>query len=108
MDDWGENWSPGSGEDLPEGVSPDYDDWLPDLPLWMDDGVLPKFGQAPNQGSPLVLDLGTAGIELTSVNGPDSVYWDIDQDGMAESSIEERDRDYVGIYAPFWNCTIYA
>ena len=48
--------------------------------------VRDDVGLAENKGSPLVLDLGELGIDLTSSAGSDSVYWDIDQDGMAETS----------------------
>jgi Ca2+-binding RTX toxin-like protein len=50
------------------------------------EGVLGGFGDGENTGSPLVLDLDGDGIELATVNGSGSVYWDIDQDGFAEAS----------------------
>ena len=41
--------------------------------------------QSEATGSPLVLDLDGDGIELTALEGS-SVYWDLDQDGFAEST----------------------
>ncbi|MGH1377430.1 MAG: calcium-binding protein, partial [Alphaproteobacteria bacterium] len=81
----GEYWSPTFVDDLPEGVDPDYDDWLFDIPQWFND-LLDDWGKAENEGSPLVLDLDGNGIDLTSVIGTEAVYWDIDEDGFAEKS----------------------
>jgi hypothetical protein len=55
------------------------------------DGVLDLYESAANSpmpppACPLVLDLDGDGVELAALNGPGSVYWDIDRDGMAEAS----------------------
>ena len=52
--------------------------WVPD--------ALDGFDDAEGQASPLILDLGAAGITLAAVNGPGSVYWDVDNDGFREAS----------------------
>jgi Ca2+-binding RTX toxin-like protein len=76
----------GLGDDLswardnPQGI-------LKELPPWLADDLLPIFEAAENPPhSPLVLDLDGDGIELAAVSGAGSVYWDLDQDGMAEAS----------------------
>jgi Ca2+-binding RTX toxin-like protein len=52
-------------------------DWIP-LVLSPFNGAVPL--------SPLVLDLGTGGINVSALNGSSAVYWDIDQDGIREAS----------------------
>lgn len=69
---------PLSGLD-PEAVGPQP------LPAWFDD-MADDFGATPDIVSPLVLDIDGDGIELAALNGPGSVYWDIDTDGFAEAS----------------------
>lgn len=55
------------------------------LPTWKQ-GMVDDWPVLITTGSPLVLDLDGDGIELASVLGADAVYWDIDQDGYAETS----------------------
>lgn len=56
------------------------------LPEWMD-GPLGLFGDAPSQGSPLVLDLDGDGIELTTFNASTTTtFFDLDGDGFAEQT----------------------
>lgn len=62
--------------------------YLPELPQWMKD-VLGKFFEGvaelpPSPYSPLVFDLDGDGIELSAMNGTGAVYFDIDNDGIAE------------------------
>ncbi|PZQ43772.1 MAG: hypothetical protein DI551_11495, partial [Micavibrio aeruginosavorus] len=59
------------------------------------------LNSASQQASPLVLDLDGDGIELSALNGAGSVYWDIDQDGMAEASGWVKPDD--GLLALDWN-----
>ena len=61
---------------------------LNELSQWMQD-VAGKFIEGvaelpPSPYSPLVLDLDGDGIELTDVTGPGAVYFDLDNDGLAE------------------------
>ncbi|MGD1892651.1 MAG: calcium-binding protein [Cyclobacteriaceae bacterium] len=58
---------------------------LRDAAPWNKDAV-EAVGDASESITPLVLDLDGDGIELTDVNGPNAVYWDIDQDGFKEAS----------------------
>lgn len=48
--------------------------------------VIGKIWDAIINGSPLVMDIDGDGIELSSLDGGDAVYWDIDADGVAEAS----------------------
>jgi len=68
---------------------------FPDLP-WQIPDVCPVPGNwfpqlkegmnnAPSVWSPLVIDLDNDGVELTNLDNG-SVYWDIDNDGIAEAS----------------------
>ncbi|MCK5374246.1 MAG: hypothetical protein KAJ40_03095 [Alphaproteobacteria bacterium] len=57
----------------PDAVLGELADWL--------QGVIDLIGTTLFPRSPLVLDLGAEGIDLSS-----TVYWDIDQDGMAEAT----------------------
>lgn len=50
------------------------------------DDVKDKFEAAKDKKSPLVLDIDGDGIELTSLNSADAVYWDHNLDGFAEAS----------------------
>ena len=65
------------GNANPDDLPPDSID---NLAEWLQ-GVLEQFFDAFTMVSPLVLDLGEQGIDLSG-----TVYWDIDQDGMAEAS----------------------
>lgn len=68
------------GIDNPEGL---LDGMIPD---WMD-GPLSLFGGAKDLGSPLVLDLDSDGIELTSfAAATTTTFFDIDGDGFAEQT----------------------
>ena len=51
----------------------------------MKDRVLPQTETPRNEASPLVLDLNGDGVALSAVDDG-AVYWDIDQDGMAEAT----------------------
>ncbi len=64
---------------LPQPLPSVFDDFLDD---WND----AENAATPTPISPLVLDLDGDGIELSSVLGSDSVYWDIDNDGFLEQS----------------------
>jgi Ca2+-binding RTX toxin-like protein len=55
------------------------------MPAWVGNANY-LFGQAEANNSPLVLDLGTGGVNLAALNSSGSVYWDIDQDGFREAS----------------------
>lgn len=63
-------------QDALEKVADTFDD----LADWID-GVLDTIATMFNPISPLVLDLDGDGVELGA-----TVYWDIDQDGMAEAT----------------------
>jgi hypothetical protein len=54
-------------------------------PPWAQD-IPEAIGEGSELKCPLVLDLDGDGIELTALNGSNAVYWDIDQDGMAEAT----------------------
>lgn len=57
-----------------------------ELPGWTPQ-VLTPWGNAQNTSSPIVLDVDASGtIELAALNGSGSVYWDIDNDGIAEAA----------------------
>lgn len=72
--------SPGSGASFSIFLPPHP---ISDLADWLTNGVLTRFETAKTEASPLVLDLDGDGIELLAQG---SVYWDLDQDGMAEAS----------------------
>lgn len=82
--------TPGSGRILDPVGHPGVD--LPPipehkpLPPVIGEDIPDLLNKAHDNSSPLVLDLGSTGIALTSVNGSDAVYWDLDQDGMAEAT----------------------
>ena len=71
------------------------------LPDWLEEKVFPRVTNAPNEASPLVLDLDGDGIELISLDGPTAVYWDLDIDGMAERTGWVGSDD--GLLALDWN-----
>jgi Ca2+-binding RTX toxin-like protein len=48
--------------------------------------LLDLWDMAGEEASPLVLDLDGDGIELINLQSGDAVYWDVDNDGMAEAS----------------------
>jgi len=96
-----------SGEAIPENVIPKETESNPPLPGHkppipghnypplperkpvapvIEDGVVPQTDTPRTEASPLVLDLDGNGIELSNVNGAGAVYWDIDEDGIAEAS----------------------
>jgi len=56
-----------------------------DISSWAQQ-VVAQTGSARSEASPLVLDLGALGIELTDMNSDSAVYWDLDQDGFAEKT----------------------
>ena len=78
-----EEW-PTTGE-IP-GEVPEENYQPPATAPYMQDGVGPQLNTPGYQASPLVLDLDGDGVELTSVDSPSAVYWDLDQDGMAEAT----------------------
>ena len=65
----------------PEGDDTDAEDV--DTPV---DDVEDKVETAKEQPSPLVIDLDGDGVELTSLNSANAVYWDHNLDGFAEAS----------------------
>ena len=71
------------------------------LPDWFTNNILPRFISAQTEASPLVLDLDGDGVELISLSSANAVYWDLDQDGMAEASgwVDADD----GLLAYDWN-----
>lgn len=71
------------------------------LPGWFQNNVLPLINGARNEVSPLVLDLDGDGIELISLASTNAVYWDLDQDGMAEATGWAGADD--GLLAYDWN-----
>lgn len=79
--------SGGSPTDIPV----DNPDWIPlfspeAVPGWVP-SVADPFHTAETSISPIVFDLDMSGtIELAALNGPGSVYWDIDNDGHREAS----------------------
>ncbi|MEY9328324.1 calcium-binding protein [Sinorhizobium fredii] len=50
------------------------------------DTIRDKFNSSLTRGSPLVLDLVGAGVDLVSSNGDDAVYWNHKLDGFAYAS----------------------
>jgi Ca2+-binding RTX toxin-like protein len=54
--------------------------------LFMGEDVAPATNSAPNEASPLILDLDGDGVELTRLGENGSVFWDIDNDGFLEAS----------------------
>ncbi|WP_306118877.1 MULTISPECIES: hypothetical protein [unclassified Roseitalea] len=76
--------SPGSGNILPAQVQ------TPPLPQPKPDWInAPEsaFGDAETEGSPLVLDLDSDGIELTTFNAATTTtFFDVDGDGFAEQT----------------------
>ncbi len=79
-DDFGENWSPGSGW-IRTDTAKDCEKEVVDK-----SSVTDFFGEAKNTASPLVLDLDDSGtIDLISL-ASSSAWWDIDQDGFREVS----------------------
>ncbi|HMJ93618.1 MAG TPA: hypothetical protein VK472_05930, partial [Allosphingosinicella sp.] len=52
----------------------------------MRDDVAPATDSAPNEASPLILDLDGDGVELTRLGENGSVFWDVDNDGFLEAS----------------------
>ncbi len=78
LDDWGENWSPGSGNDLGDGKSvlERILDGLKDLYERARDAFTPP------RRDPLVLDLDGDGLETSGLD--ERVHFDHDGDGFAE------------------------
>ena len=50
------------------------------------DNASTAVGGELDTASPLILDLGSAGVDLIDINSSDFVYWDNDSDGFAEAS----------------------
>ncbi len=81
----------GQGGGSPSGFTPP----LPPIPMPSPSDILlpdnfndfqDDWEDAEKNNSPLVLDLDGDGIELSSLDGNGSVYWDIDVDGFLEAS----------------------
>ncbi len=79
--------------EITRSISASVSEWI--------DNILPSVTTATNQTSPLVLDLDGDGVKLAALNGTGSVYWDGDQDGMAEASGWVSPQD--GLLALDWN-----
>ena len=82
-------YPPGGGppQVIPLNNPDDFPFWVPpNLPDWVPVAKAP-FDSAPDQESPLVLDLDGDGIELTALDGvAPTTFFDIDHDGFAEAT----------------------
>ncbi len=71
-------------ENVNSYMAEDFIDELAPPPVLLLNGF--HSAESLDAGSPLVLDMDGDGIELTTVNAPGSVYFDMDMDGFKEAA----------------------
>ena len=81
---------PGHKPAIPGHVYPPLPGYKPANPHAPDVGD--GLGNGGKQASPLIFDLGNICIELAALGGAGSVYWDVDQEGLAGEAVVMFDR----------------